>query len=136
MKVFLDTNVLTSALATRGLCHELFIAVLSEQQLVSSDTVLSELQRILKLIFNLPETIITSYIEQISAEALIGDGRNKLDGIPDPDDAAILAAAIEANASHFVTGDKALLGLKKINQMSIISPRELWQVLSHASDMP
>ena len=47
MKVFLDTNVLASALTTRGLCAELFEVVLQSHELLTSDPVLRELERIL-----------------------------------------------------------------------------------------
>lgn len=44
MRVALDTNVLVSAVATRGLCADVFNLVLAEHHLVVSVTVLSELQ--------------------------------------------------------------------------------------------
>jgi predicted nucleic acid-binding protein len=47
VKVFLDTNVLASALTTRGLCAELFEVVLQSHDLLTSDPVLRELERIL-----------------------------------------------------------------------------------------
>ncbi len=49
--------------------------------------------------------------------------------IPDPDDILILACAIAAKADAFVTGDKALLDLGKVEGMPILSPRQLWQKL-------
>jgi predicted nucleic acid-binding protein len=42
VKVFLDTNVLASALATRGLCAELFEVVLQSHELLVSPPVLKE----------------------------------------------------------------------------------------------
>ena len=50
--------------------------------------------------------------------------------IPDSDDAPIVACALAALADIFVTGDKALLGIRKIDNMPIVSPRQLWQLLS------
>ncbi|MDY0331676.1 MAG: hypothetical protein RBR52_14455 [Thiomonas sp.] len=35
-------------------------------------------------------------------------------GVPDPDDAWIIAAALAARADGFVTGDEALLGLEHV----------------------
>lgn len=49
--------------------------------------------------------------------------------IPDPDDILILACAIAAKADAFVTGDKALLDLGKVEGMPTLSPRQLWQKL-------
>ena len=47
MKVFLDTSVLASALTTRGLCAELFEVVLQSHELLISESVFKELERIL-----------------------------------------------------------------------------------------
>ncbi len=48
MKVFLDTNVLVSAVATRGLCADIFQAILANHDLVVGETVLTELRRVLR----------------------------------------------------------------------------------------
>ena len=47
MKVFLDTNVLVAAFATRGLCADVMRVVLAEHQLITGEVVLSELRRAL-----------------------------------------------------------------------------------------
>ena len=47
MRVFLDTNVLVSAVATRGLCADVFREILSSHQLVVSAPLISELNKIL-----------------------------------------------------------------------------------------
>ena len=47
MKVFLDTNVLVSAFATRGLCADVMRVILTEHELLIGEVVLTELQRIL-----------------------------------------------------------------------------------------
>jgi predicted nucleic acid-binding protein len=43
--------------------------------------------------------------------------------VPDPDDAWIIAAALNAGADLFVTGDKALLELGAVQGLPIIDPR-------------
>ena len=48
MKIFLDTNVLASALTSRGLCADLFEVVLQSHELVTSEVVLKELKRVLR----------------------------------------------------------------------------------------
>jgi predicted nucleic acid-binding protein len=45
VRVFLDTNVLVSAFASRGLCADLLELVLLEHDLVSGQTVLREFTR-------------------------------------------------------------------------------------------
>lgn len=50
-------------------------------------------------------------------------------GVPDPDDAWIIAAALNAGADLFVTGDKALLELGAVQGLPIIDPRTAYERL-------
>jgi uncharacterized protein len=54
VKVFLDTNVLVSGFATRGLCADVIRLVLAEHELITADVVLTELKRVLKHKIHLP----------------------------------------------------------------------------------
>lgn len=47
-----------------------------------------------------------------------------------PDDDYILAAAVNAGCDYLVTGDKDLLTLKKLEGMSIVTPREFAELIS------
>lgn len=49
MKVFLDTNVLVSAFATRGLCADVLRQVLAEHELLVGERVLREVRRVLRV---------------------------------------------------------------------------------------
>jgi predicted nucleic acid-binding protein len=49
--------------------------------------------------------------------------------IQDQDDLPILSAAISAGADVFVTGDKEMLDLGRIEQLAILSPRQFWERL-------
>lgn len=132
MKVFLDTNVLVSALTTRGLCWELLNVAAAEYNLTLADLVLVELERILTERFGMPTALTESIELNLRKLAEITPSATALQGvtIDDPDDAPILATALSAGAAYFVTGDKALLELKQIGKMHIVSPRELWRILS------
>jgi putative PIN family toxin of toxin-antitoxin system len=132
VKVFLDTNVLVSALTTRGLCWELLNVAAAEYNLTLADLVLVELERILTEKFGMPTALAESIELNLRELAEITPPAMALQGvtIDDPDDAPILATALSAEAAYFVTGDKALLELKQIGTMHIVSPRELWQLLS------
>ena len=132
MKVFLDTNVLVSALTTRGLCWELLNVAAAEYSLTLADLVLVELQRILTEKFGMPIALAESMELTLRELAEIAPSAVALQGvtIDDPDDAPILAAAHSAGATYFVTGDKALLELKQVGKMHIVSPREIWRILS------
>lgn len=131
MRVFLDTNVLASSIATRGLCAELFENVVNEHELLTCEPVLRELKRVLSAKFHLPDSIIKAFIDLLTAEGLVIKAQDQPTiKFKDTDDIPILACAIAAKADVFVTGDKALLELGAIENIPILSPRELWQKLS------
>lgn len=128
MRVFLDTNVLASALATRGLCAELFEFVLAEHVLVASPELLAELERILTAKFRIPAAVATGFTNLIAESGEVMRESSPIPaGIPDPDDAPLIAAALAGGAKCFVTGDKALLDLGAVANMPILSPRQFWE---------
>jgi putative PIN family toxin of toxin-antitoxin system len=130
MKLFLDTNVLASALTTRGLCTELFEQTLQFHELLTCNAVLNELKRILHNKFKLPSPVVNGYLSLLRETAtLIEAAESTLSFPPDPDDAPLLACAIAAGAELFITGDKALLELKRVEGMPIVSPRQAWNII-------
>lgn len=127
MRIFLDTNVLASALATRGLCAELFEVVMSEHELLTCQTVLEELQHVLTTKFKLPPSAAIAFCDLLEMEAeLVAAPSTPALKLKDPSDAPIVACAIAAKADVFVTGDKALLDLHEIDNLPVLSPRDLW----------
>ena len=131
MRIFLDTNVLASALTTRGLCAELFEVVLQSHDLLISEAVFRELQRILPEKLGQTEVITNGFIALLRTEGLVITAEHPLPKLPDPDDEAIIAAALAGNANVFVTGDKALLNLESVEGLPIITPRGLWESLAN-----
>ena len=131
MRIFLDTNVLASGLSTRGLCAELLEGIIANHELLTCETVLQEIQRVLTDKFRLPNTLIRDYLSLLREEAQVTKaGPPPRLQFEDPDDLPILACVIAAKADFFVTGDKALLELGKIEEIPILSPRQLWQRLT------
>ena len=131
MRIFLDTNVLASSIATRGLCNEVFESVLHDHSLLTCEPVLAELERVLRAKLRLPEAIISQYIGLLREQAEVVSGRQPPSTkINDPDDVPVLACAIAGQSDLFVTGDKALLELKSVDGLPIVSPRELWTRLA------
>ena len=127
MKVFLDTNVLAAAIATRGLCAELLEAILQFHELVTCQQVLEELERFLKAKLRLAPGTVAGYVDLLKEEAVLAQpGERLVLTIKDADDAAILSCAVAAAADVFVTGDKELLDLRKAGGLEILSPRQFW----------
>jgi putative PIN family toxin of toxin-antitoxin system len=128
VRAFLDTNVLASALGSRGLCAELFESVLTEHELLASRELLIELQRILTTKFRIPVAVAEGFVGLIAETAdMAATPGTWPEGIPDPDNAPLLAAALEGGANCFVTGDKALLDLGEVAGMPVMSPRRFWE---------
>ena len=131
MKVFFDTNVLASAIATRGLCSELLEIALNQHYLLICEPVLQELNRVLADKFHLPASVIRDFLGLLKTEGWIVKIRNKLKlPINDTDNMLILACVMAARADVFITGDKELLGLGVIEGIPILLPRQLWMKLA------
>lgn len=133
MKVFPDTNIWVSAFATHGLCETLVRQLLTLNQhgsveIFTCPEVLAETRRILIGKFDATEDnmklvdVAMSVAHSVASHVV-------LQGIPDPDDAPIIAAALAAHADVFVTGDKALLELGTVEALPIIPPREMYERL-------
>jgi putative PIN family toxin of toxin-antitoxin system len=130
MKVFLDTNVLASALATRGLCADVFREVLARHELVTCEIVLRELRDVLVRKFGVPKEIAAELEQMIREVAILAMHRADVAAqIKDKDDLPILAAALAAEADVFVTGDKELTKLRTLAGTPILSPRAFWERL-------
>ncbi|HDY90085.1 MAG TPA: putative toxin-antitoxin system toxin component, PIN family [bacterium] len=130
MKIFIDTNVLVSAFATRGLCADVVREVFISHQLVISAQLLTEFKSILRSKFEVPNELIEELIELLQRDTLFSTTCPLSDiEINDKDDVIILSSALNGNADLFITGDKELLELRKVNKMEIVSPRAFWEKL-------
>lgn len=134
MRVFLDTNVLVSAFASRGLCADLLELVLLEHDLILGQSVLGELDRALREKVRLPPANAAEIVEFVSGEATqVVDKAEPTNVKADADDARILGEALAGQVELFVTGDAALLKLAAIGALRIVSPRQFWETL-HARE--
>jgi uncharacterized protein len=134
VRVALDTNVLVSAVATRGLCADVVNLVLAEHELVIGETVLTELRRALRDRIRVPAKTVGELDALLRHEATIVAKATPLKlEIRDPSDPAVLAEAAAGNADVLVTGDKDLLELAVRLPVQILSPPELWERLRGGS---
>jgi putative PIN family toxin of toxin-antitoxin system len=133
VRVFLDTNVLVSAFATRGLCADLLELVLLEHDLVLGRHVVQELNKALRSKLRLPAALSSAIVDFVSGEATqtIEQAAPALVQA-DTADARVLGEALAGKAALFVTGDAALLELGTIENMEIVSPRGFWEKMKKA----
>jgi putative PIN family toxin of toxin-antitoxin system len=130
LRAFLDTNVLVSAFATRGLCAELFELVLLEHDLILSRSVLHELSKALQQKVKLPardRAAIITFLEDEASQLV--ESSDPADVAVDRDDAIVLGDAIAGHAEVFVTGDAKVLSLGQHGALRIVSPRGFWELL-------
>lgn len=130
MKIFFDTNVLASALATRGLCADLYRLVLGEHELLTGEFNLAELRRVLRERFRVPMAVAREAELSLRQNTIVRVPKKVLAmKVRDPDDAWVLASAVLGKADVLVTGDKDLLSIAEHAPLRIMDPRRLWQTL-------
>jgi predicted nucleic acid-binding protein len=130
----MDTNVLVSAFASRGLCADLFELVLLEHEFIVGTQVLAELRRTLRQKIKLPVARCDEIGEFLREHAgMLVESVPPVIAAIDDDDARILGQAIVGAVEVFVTGDAAIQRLAKIDQMRILSPRAFWSYLHDRS---
>ena len=130
MRVFLDTNVLVSAFATRGLCADVLRHVLADHRLVVGEVVLEEFRRTLRDKFGVPPAQVQA-IEELLREHEVVPTPQVAASAParDPDDQWVVASALAGAADLLVTGDKDLLELGGHAPLPILDPRGFWNLL-------
>ena len=130
MRVAFDTNVLVSAVATRGLCADVFNLVLAEHELIIGETVIAELKKVLRQKMRVPAEAIEEFEALLHQESsVVGKTKNLPVAIRDKSDVAVLSEAIADNAEAMVTGDRDLLQLDAVLPLQVRTPRGLWEQL-------
>jgi putative PIN family toxin of toxin-antitoxin system len=127
MRVFLDTNVIVSAMATRGICVDVLREVLVRHQLVISENLLDEVKLVLLRKIGVPPDVVKDILTLLrdgSAMAIPVPPAHL--PIPNSTDRALISAAVNGKADLFVTGDQELLDLTECGPMNIVSPRMFW----------
>jgi uncharacterized protein len=133
VRVFLDTNVLVAAFATRGLCADVFRLVLAEHELLVSAALIEELTRTLTKKIRVPDEVVREIVAflRASASTLESAPERPPIAVRDPDDVVILGGALSGGADVLVTGDKDLLILGEVGALRILDPRGFWELVRH-----
>ena len=130
MRILLDTNVLASAFATRGLCADVLRVVLSDHELVVPEVVLEELRRVLQKQFKVPQAL-AGEIERFLREHDVVS-KPKSPGpvrLRDSSDEWIVASALAGRADIIISGDADLQVLGGSAPIPVLSPRQFWDSL-------
>lgn len=125
MRVFVDTNVWVSAIASPGLCDDLLKQLFGSHEVLGSELVWRELESVLvrKLGFS---------PQEIAAARAMFNESGLLADVPEPrkdSDARLVTAAAAGGAHLFVTGDKRVIEWSTSGSMRIVSPRDAWIIL-------
>lgn len=125
MRVVLDTNVLVAASAANGVCRRLVEYCLLREEVILSEPILAELEEKLTEKFSVPPAEATLRVRRLAEEVTLVEPEPLPVGIcRDPDDDAILATALAAEADYLVTGDQDLLVLERYASARIVTPRQ------------
>jgi putative PIN family toxin of toxin-antitoxin system len=131
VRALLDANVLVSAvIRPRGTPGRIITALLGRDafELVLSPRVVAEVEAAVKLkkirkYLGEPDEALL-WLADLAALADLADDTGRAKGVcRDPDDDAVLSAAIEGRADVIVTGDADLLALEEHEGIAIVTPR-------------
>ena len=130
ISVFLDANVWLPATVSDGWMRRLVRQAELRGTVWISAELLDEVVEKLALKFHASWETIESAKALMAKSACMFSEKVAPDvRSPDPDDALLLAQALAAKCTHFVTNDKALLALAAVDDMRIVLPSEFAALL-------
>jgi putative PIN family toxin of toxin-antitoxin system len=123
----LDTNVLLSALRSEKNPPGRILGAWRARRFVLATSVeqIAEFKRASsypKLRPYLPRGSIGRVVNELRAAEVVLERLRRRGEAPDPGDDYLLAMALAAGADFLVTGDRALLALKRIGRTQIVTP--------------
>jgi putative PIN family toxin of toxin-antitoxin system len=130
VKIILDTNVIFSAFATRGLAHAVFELCLQHHTIMISQSILKELEDNLTSKLKMPiekSHEITSFLKEFCQ--VCEPAKLKKPVCRDRSDDHVLGLALAVEAECIVSGDQDLLVLSTYQTIPILSPRQFWEKL-------
>jgi len=137
VKVFLDTNVLVSAVISRGLCRDLLRTALEEHDVVVSQLVVDEFERVLRDKFGATQPALDRALMLLDDVEVTKKPPTALEaGVLETNDTLILNAAIEAHADVLVTGDHGMLVQANALPIDVVSPRGFMELTSQTDSYP
>ena len=129
MRLVLDSNVIIAAFAVRGLCHPLFELCLEGHEIILCEEIIDEVKRNLLSKIKVPSSVVDKKKSYLRDSTLIMKPVPVENGVfEDESDLPVLGVAAASGSSYIITGDKALLSLKKYKDIYIVSPRSFWEI--------
>lgn len=137
MRVILDTNILLSALRTNTSAPAVILDAwrAGRFQLVTSVEQVDEFKRAArypKLRALLPRGAVGRVVNQLRGAEVVLERLRRAGDSPDPGDEYLIAMALAADSDYLVTGDRALLSLRRIAVTQFVTPRRFIAVLGSA----
>ncbi len=135
MRLVLDANVIIAAFATQGLCHALLEVCIDQHEIVHSDEILREVAGALQNKLKVPPALVDGAIDYLTNHASVQETKRLSRRVSrDPSDDHVLALAEESKADYIITGDEDLLILERHAEISIVPPRQFWEILKNKKD--
>jgi putative PIN family toxin of toxin-antitoxin system len=137
VRALLDANVLISAAIRPSGIPGLIVSALLQGEafeLVLSPSIITEVEEALKLpkvrkYVRDPADAVLWLADLAALADLVNDTARAKGVCRDPEDDAVLSAAIEGRVDVIVTGDDDLLALQECQGITILTPREFLDVI-------
>lgn len=130
MRIILDSNVWLAILTTDGFCRRMWKKVRRDCAVIASQDILDEIEEKLRQKFECSPRHARLMVLFVERQTHAVNVTTAIQVCRDPDDDRILAAALDGDCSHLVTGDNDLLVLKQFNNITIVTPREFAELIS------
>lgn len=131
-KLIIDTNVIVSALISRGIPFEIVynLALVGKVQLYISQAMLKEYITVLgrEKFSKIANFKSNAYIviEMINELSVMAEPKVNVELLRDNDDNKFLELALEVEADFIVTGNTRHFTIPKIGSARIVTPSEYW----------
>ncbi len=134
MRLVVDTNVLLSAVMSSGTPSARIFALWRSRKfdLLTAAEQIEEIAlvtRYPKILARLAPALAGRLVNQLRDAAIVVQNLPRADVASDPFDTYLLALAEAGQADFLVTGDKALLGLKRYKSTRIVASSTLLELL-------
>ena len=134
LKVVLDSNILISALISKGVAHDFIYKLINKDvQIVISDYIVTEVNEVLTRKKFQDKQILYTLWNLIQKDVTIVKIKSTITKVilRDPKDHPILQTAIKSKAEFIITGDEDLLSLKSWGKIIITNMKDFEKLIQN-----